>query len=122
VLEATNDGEPITLFRPPYAARDSRTDAVVAQMRLLQVLWSVDSQDSAGAGPDTIASRLESGMHPGAIILMHETYDRSVAALPRVLAIAHRRGLQLVTVPQLLALDPPSDGMVGQAGGGCQRG
>jgi len=122
VLEANNGGEPIMLFRPPYAARDPRTDAVIEKMRLLQVLWSVDTQDSAGAGPDTIVSQVDAGMHPGAIILMHETYDRSVAALPRVLAIARRRGLQLVTVPQLLALDPPPDVMVRQVGGGCQRG
>lgn len=122
VLETANRGERITLFRPPYAARDSRTDAAIGTLRLLQVLWNVDTQDSAGAGPDTIVTQVDAGLRPGSIVLMHETYDRSVAALPRVLAIAHRRGLRLVTVPELLALDPPSDSMVREVGGGCRRG
>jgi hypothetical protein len=36
---------------------------------------------------------------------MHETKDTTVAALPKILAAAKQKGLRLVSIPQLLALD-----------------
>ena len=40
---------PVTLFRPPYGARDARIDAEAKSLGMLQVLWSIDSLDSQGA-------------------------------------------------------------------------
>lgn len=105
-------GQPVTLFRAPYGAHDSSTDRVVHQHGLLPILWDVDTRDSDGAATPEIIKNAEAGMRPGAIILMHETYDRSLAALPAVLASARKHGLRLVTVPQLLALDPPPESLV----------
>jgi peptidoglycan-N-acetylglucosamine deacetylase len=113
-------GQPIVLFRSPYEAHDPAVDARVRAMGLLQVLWNVDTRDSAGASTDAIAQNARDGLRPGSIILMHETYDRSVAALPSILAEAKRRGLRLVSVPQLLALDPPTDDQVRAGFQGCE--
>ncbi len=105
-------GQPVTLFRPPYEDHNPAVDAKVNAMGLLQILWDVDTRDSAGASSSSIVQNAEQGLKPGSIILMHETYDRSVAALPQILAAAKRHGLRLVSVPQLLALDPPADAQV----------
>lgn len=106
----------VTLFRPPYELRNRYVDGAVRRMGLLQVLWNVDSRDYAGA-----VRNVEGGLLPGSIVLMHETYDWTVQALPRILAAARRKRLRLVTVPALLALDPPSDAMVRAGGRGCAR-
>src|SRR5207248_2913026 len=79
---------------------------------LLPVLWDVDTRDSLGADTPQIVTNAEQGLRPGAIVLMHETYTRSLAAVPQVLASARKKGLRLVTVSQLLALDPPPDSLV----------
>jgi len=105
-------GQPVTLFRSPYGAHDESVDKEVHQHGLLQILWDVDSRDSAGAATPTIIQNVDAGLRPGAVILMHETYDRSLAALPQVLRDARKRGLRLVSVPQLLALDPPPEALV----------
>ena len=47
------------------------------------------------------------GLRPGAIVLLHEVCPHTVQAVPDIVAAARRRGLRLVTVPELLALDPP---------------
>jgi peptidoglycan-N-acetylglucosamine deacetylase len=112
-------GERITLFRAPYAAHDPRVDARIRMLGLLQILWDVDTRDSAGAGSKEIALNAEAGLRPGAIILMHETSERSVRALPEIIASARKRGLQLVSVPELLALDPPPEALVRAGGAGC---
>jgi peptidoglycan/xylan/chitin deacetylase (PgdA/CDA1 family) len=103
---------PITLMRPPYGDYDPRVNRTVHRMGMIGVLWDVDTRDSAGAGSDQIVANATDGLRPGAIILMHETYDRSLAALPQILSAARKKGIGLVSVPQLLALDPPPDSLV----------
>jgi peptidoglycan-N-acetylglucosamine deacetylase len=120
VLERAT-GERITLMRPPFGARDARTDRVVKRLGMVPVMWDVDTRDSAGAGAGEIAANADAGMRPGAIILMHDTYDRSIAALPRVLQAAKRKGIKLVSVSQLLALDPPTESQVRAGGMGCSE-
>jgi peptidoglycan/xylan/chitin deacetylase (PgdA/CDA1 family) len=110
---------PITLMRPPYGDYDPQVNQVVHRMGMVGVLWDVDSRDSAGAAAPQILANVEQGLRPGAIILMHETYDRSLAALPQVLVAAQRKRLRLVSVPELLALDPPPDALVRAGPTGC---
>jgi peptidoglycan/xylan/chitin deacetylase (PgdA/CDA1 family) len=113
--------QPVTLMRPPYGARDARVDRAVHRMGMLPIMWDVDSRDSAGAGSAEIAANADEGMRPGAIILMHDTYDRSLAALPNVLKAAKANGVRLVSVPQLLALDPPPESLVRAGPGACSE-
>jgi len=114
-------GEPITLMRPPFGSRDPRVDRTVHRLGMLPVLWDSDSRDSAGAGSEAILANATEGLHPGGIILLHETYDRTVAALPQLLAAARQRGVRLVSVPQLLALDPPTESQVRAGPMGCSE-
>jgi peptidoglycan/xylan/chitin deacetylase (PgdA/CDA1 family) len=58
--------------------------------------------------------RVLEGARPGSIILMHDGGgDRSqtITALPGIIRGLRARGLHLVTVPQLLADDPPPAGI-----------
>jgi peptidoglycan-N-acetylglucosamine deacetylase len=101
------------LFRPPYGSFNATTFRLLHQMRLLMVLWSVDTDDYERPGVEVIVQRALEGAKPGAIILMHDAGgDRSqtIAALPEVIHRIRARGLHLVTVAQLLADDPPPAG------------
>jgi peptidoglycan/xylan/chitin deacetylase (PgdA/CDA1 family) len=114
-------GERITLMRPPYGGRDAMTDRVSHRLGLLPVMWDSDTQDSLGAGSDTILQNAIAGLRPGGIVLMHETHDTTLTALPRILAAAKQKGLRLVSIPQLLALDPPTEAQVRAGGNGCSE-
>ncbi len=98
------------LWRPPYGAFNAATLQILRALRMLVVLWTVDTSDYARPGPHRIWYTALSGARAGAIILMHDGGgDRSetVAALPRIIASLRRRGFRLVTISQLLADDPP---------------
>jgi peptidoglycan/xylan/chitin deacetylase (PgdA/CDA1 family) len=98
------------LFRPPYGSFDHTTLGLLAQLRMLMVLWTVDTNDYTRPGVARIVYTALSGARPGAIILMHDGGgDRSqtIAALARIIRGLRHRGYRLVTVPQLLADDPP---------------
>ncbi len=102
-----------TLFRPPYGSFDATTWRELKKLHLLMVLWSVDTNDYQLPGVPAIVQSVLEGAHPGAIVLMHDGGgDRSetVAALPIVIRDLRARGYALVTVPELLAADPPAAG------------
>lgn len=92
-------------------------DATARTLGLVQVLWSTDSADSLGAN---YAGIVLTGLRPGAIILMHENRGQTIRAL-KFLIIPRLRGrhLRLVTVPQLLTVDPPSAAQLAQGARGC---
>jgi peptidoglycan-N-acetylglucosamine deacetylase len=101
------------LFRPPYGSFSATTMRELHSLHLLMVLWSVDTGDYLQPGVAVIVQRVLAGAHPGAIILLHDAGgDRSqtIAALPAIIEGLRARGFHLVTVPQLLADDPPPAG------------
>jgi peptidoglycan/xylan/chitin deacetylase (PgdA/CDA1 family) len=108
IVRATGGVRPL-LFRPPYGVGTPAEAAAVHALRLVDVRWSVDSFDSRpGATARSVARRVAAELHPGAIVLLHDIYPWTVAALPRILRGLRRHGLTPVTIPELVALDPPS--------------
>jgi peptidoglycan/xylan/chitin deacetylase (PgdA/CDA1 family) len=97
------------LFRPPYGSRNPTVDATAHRLGLVEVLWNIDSADSLGANYAQIARKVIAGAKPGAIVLLHENRGQTIRALKFIIlpALRHRH-IRLVTVPALLALDPPS--------------
>ncbi|MGE4426727.1 MAG: polysaccharide deacetylase family protein [Solirubrobacteraceae bacterium] len=112
-------GRPVRLFRPPYESHNADTDRIVEDLGMVQVLWNVDTQDALGVGVDKIVSQAKAGMRAGSIILMHETKATTLKALPQIFAEMRRRGLQPVTVSQMLAHDPPSEAQLRKGFAGC---
>jgi peptidoglycan-N-acetylglucosamine deacetylase len=109
----------VYLFRPPYGARDARVDRLVKRLGLLDVMWSMDSRDSIGAYWRGVVRNVEAGLHPGAIILMHENHGQTIRALATLLLALHRRHLRSVSLPELFASDSPSVAQVRKGLYGC---
>ena len=116
---AAASGAPVVLFRPPYGGLNPAVRALAREQQLLTVLWNVDSADSLGADWRGIERNVIAGLKPGSIILMHENHGQTVRALLGIFAAIDRRHLRTVTVPQLLADDPPTAAQLRAGGGGC---
>jgi peptidoglycan/xylan/chitin deacetylase (PgdA/CDA1 family) len=98
------------LFRPPYGAYDTATLRLLHRLGMLMVMWSIDPGDWRRPGTGWIISDVVANASPGGIVELHDGGgDRSqtVAALPVIIRDLRRRGYRFVTIPQLLALDPP---------------
>ena len=99
------------LFRAPYERHNAQTDQIARSLRLVEVFWSVVSgDDRPKATARSIERNVVAGLRPGAIVLMHDIHPSTVRAMPEILRAIRRRGLRAVSVPELLALDPPSRG------------
>jgi peptidoglycan/xylan/chitin deacetylase (PgdA/CDA1 family) len=106
-------GRKPALFRPPYGSFNATTFHLLHEMHMLMVLWSVDTDDYEQPGVETIVNRVLEGAKPGAIFLMHDAGGNraeTVAALPLIIHKLRARGFQLVSVPRLMADDPPPRG------------
>jgi peptidoglycan-N-acetylglucosamine deacetylase len=117
-LERASGGG-VFLFRPPYGAHNALVDSIARTHNLLEILWTVDSRDSLGASYAQIERNVIAGMHPGAIILMHENHGQTIRAMLNIFAALKRKHLRAVSVPRLLSDDPPSTAQVSAGGLGC---
>lgn len=114
--------EPVRLFRPPYGEHDSDTDRITRGADMATILWDIDSRDALGASSKEISRIVKRGFHPGAIVLMHENRGQTVRALHyTILPALKKSGLTTVTVPQMLAGNPPSDRQLKRGRKGCPR-
>jgi peptidoglycan/xylan/chitin deacetylase (PgdA/CDA1 family) len=81
---------------------------------MLEILWTIDSEDSQGATADHVYRDVRKSLSAGDIVLLHDNRGTTESALPRILDLIEKRGLTPVTVPELLTQDPPTDRQVRQ--------
>ncbi len=91
VLRDITHREP-TLFRPPYGATNDAVRADADRIGVLEVLWTVDSEDWNGASVDQIVAKAAT-LTDGGIILMHDWPPNTVQAIPGIARVLREKGL-----------------------------
>jgi peptidoglycan-N-acetylglucosamine deacetylase len=104
-----------SLFRPPIGQVSPRTAEGAKRARVEMVGWSVRGLDGlAGADPARVAARVERGLEPGAIVLLHDAAEHgdgspaALVALPLVLSAIVRRGLRVLPLRVVIGDEPDS--------------
>ena len=64
--------------------------------------YDVDPHDYQDPGADAIVARVAAGLQPGSIVSLHLGHAGTVAAIDRLAALAHARGLRPVLVRDLI--------------------
>ncbi len=91
-------GHTPNLTRPPYG---NYNDNVKESVNTPMILWSVDTLDWKNRDPDAIVSNALDQAYDGAIILMHDIYDTTVEAVPKLIDSMRQDGYEFVTIPEL---------------------
>lgn len=102
-------------LRPPYGAFDDRVRALIG---LPFVVWDVDTNDWRSPGSDVVTSRAVEGAERGSIILLHDTHEETVAAVPGIVDGLRARGFTLATVSDQFAGTLPPPGSIVSHGPG----
>lgn len=91
-----------TLYRPPYGITSNWTSKAAFARGYAVVNWTTDTNDWKKSSP--IAKRALEFMRPGEIVLMHSTSgkERTVKALPTIIAGYKKKGFRFVTMTQML--------------------
>lgn len=96
---------PTDMLRPPYGAWNSNTRTLGVPL----ILWSIDTRDWENRNTTTIRANVRNNIHPGAIVLQHDTISQSVAAVPGIVSDLRARGYHFVTVEDLVPWAGPGD-------------
>jgi peptidoglycan/xylan/chitin deacetylase (PgdA/CDA1 family) len=90
------------LYRPPYGVANAAALAIAREHGWRTLLWTQWGRDwEARATPSSIAARVTDGAGEGSVLLLHDADDysapgswqRTAAALPRVLEVLAERGV-----------------------------
>lgn len=94
---------PVCVLRPPYGSVNRDVRAVTRSMNMLIASWSVDTLDWRTRNAEKTYRAIMKGAKNGAVILCHDLYDTTAAALERAIPELDAMGYQLVTFSELLS-------------------
>lgn len=91
------------LYAPAYGEVNATVREAARRRSMPVALWTIDTIDwRTWHTPDVIRRRVLQRARPGAIVLIHPT-DRTLAALPDLIAALGAQGYRLTTVSDLIA-------------------
>ncbi len=102
VLQNTVGAKIEKIFRPPYGNITGTAFISLALAGYRFVFWSVDSRDSfIRAEPELVAHVAAAKISAGDILLLHEDYAHTVAALPKILKSISSRALRFSRISDM---------------------
>lgn len=111
-LQRANDlmkqqqGIDMQLYRPAFGVTNPHIKKAITQLNLIAIGWSKRSLDTTSLSKKRIFNRVTHELKRGDVILLHDTSDKTVAVLERLLPFLQKKGLQSVTVDILFKLKP----------------
>jgi peptidoglycan/xylan/chitin deacetylase (PgdA/CDA1 family) len=109
-LIKTNDllklktGKVLQLFRPAFGVTNPNIAKAVKSLNLTSIGWSQRSLDTTSLSEDAVVNRVTKTLMPGDVILLHDTSEKSVVVLERLLLFLKTKDLKSVTVDQLFQI------------------
>ncbi len=91
------------VMRPPGGYIDANSQAVLANLGMPAIMWSIDTRDWQHRDPQKTIDSVLSQVKDGDIILMHDLYETTAEAAEFLIPELTARGYQLVTISELAA-------------------
>lgn len=89
------------LYRVPYGAKNDQVQAILHDEGKPIISWSVDPYDWKVKDKDKIKNHILNSVQDGDIVLMHDIYEPTAAAVAELVPALQEQGYQLVTVSEL---------------------
>ena len=104
-LKGIIGAEPSKLLRLPYLACNNTVQSTLNDVPL--ITCSIDTADWNNASKDQIVNKIKQAMNDGSlngsIVLCHETYETTAAAIEELAPYLKEQGWQIVTISEMFA-------------------
>jgi peptidoglycan/xylan/chitin deacetylase (PgdA/CDA1 family) len=97
-------GKRTQFFRPPYGVTTPNLAKAAKVLNYKIIGWNIRSLDTTKDSEEIIFNRVKEQLKPGAIILFHDTSDKTNNVLKQTLSYARENGFKVVGLEQLLQL------------------
>ncbi|MGQ0829945.1 MAG: polysaccharide deacetylase family protein [Bacteroidota bacterium] len=107
-LDITSDavygviGKRMKLFRPPYGVTTPHLAKAIKALDHSVIGWNVRSLDTTNDNEKVIIKRVLSQIKPGAVILFHDTSEKTIEVLKQTLNFVKENGFKIVSIEELL--------------------
>lgn len=92
------------LFRPPFGVTNPNVAKAITTLKYHVIGWDIRSLDTVIKDENVILNRIKKRVHPGGIVLLHDTSLKTVRVLEQLLLFLQAEKYELVTVTDLLNL------------------
>jgi len=106
-LQKTNNivknisGLHLNLYRPAFGVTNPRIKQAVKKLNLITIGWNKRSLDTTKLNEKQILKRITTNLKKGDVILLHDTSEKTIRVLERLLLFLQEKNLQSVTVNDL---------------------
>jgi peptidoglycan/xylan/chitin deacetylase (PgdA/CDA1 family) len=107
-------------FRPAFGRFNLASWVLAPRLGMRRTLWSAGARDwEQETTPELIVERIVGGSGPGAVLLLHDSDgdpgapEHTLAAIPGILEGLSQRGLELVTLTELVEATGTTAGLAG---------
>ena len=97
-------GLEMNFFRPPFGVTNPMIAKAVSKTKHHVIGWNIRSLDTVYENENIIFERVKNKIKPGGIILLHDTSQKSVNVLERLLLFLKTENYSIVCVDKLLNL------------------
>jgi peptidoglycan/xylan/chitin deacetylase (PgdA/CDA1 family) len=94
----------MNFFRPPFGVTNPMIAKAVSKTKHHVIGWNIRSLDTVYENENIIFERVKNKIKPGGIILLHDTSQKSVNVLERLLLFLKTENYSIVSVDKLLNL------------------
>lgn len=92
-------GKDTEYVRPPFGTWNEELES---RLDLIPVMWTIDTLDWTTQNVDRIVEQVVEDAGENDIILMHDSYESTVRAVERIIALLKADGFEFVTVDQVI--------------------
>lgn len=93
-------------FRPPFGITNPHIAKAITHLGYNSIGWNIRSLDTVINNEERLYKRIKKRIKSGAIILMHDTSDKSVRVLNRLLLFLQKENYKIVALDELLKIKP----------------
>jgi probable sporulation protein (polysaccharide deacetylase family) len=101
IIEAAT-GEKCVWFAPPSGSYRDETIKVADELKMMTVMWTVDTVDWKKPSPDVLINRVMTKIDNGSMVLMHPT-ESTAKSLNRLITQIKQKDLKIGTVSELMS-------------------
>jgi peptidoglycan/xylan/chitin deacetylase (PgdA/CDA1 family) len=100
-------GEEPMLVRTPFGQQNKKIRKILAKLGSPVILWNVDPQDWKVRKTAVVIRRVVKATKRNSIVLLHDVWPSTRAAVPAIIDKLQAKGFVLVTVPELIGTPHP---------------
>ena len=104
-LVKNRTGKQMNLYRPAFGVTNPMIEKAVNQLNIISIGWSVRSLDTTERSETIILDRITSKISKGDVVLLHDTSQKTINVLERLLLFLEEKDLKSVAVDELLQIE-----------------